>query len=92
MRHLVSPSVQVIRGQELEHEQQQVDGERDQHGLVLGVLLHHDGSASDKYFRVNTSVFSLAWGLLHHTQLPTPAPVMARPDNIPFVAHYSSHL
>ena len=44
MRHLVSPGVQVIRGEQLEHEQQQVDGERDQHGLVLGVLLHHDGS------------------------------------------------
>jgi len=36
---LVSPGVQVIRGQELEHEEQQVNSEGDKHGLVLGVLL-----------------------------------------------------
>ena len=38
-----------------------------------------------------TSVFNLAWGLRHHTQLPTPAPVMARPDKIPFITYSSSH-
>ena len=40
----MSPGVQVIRGQELEHEEQQMYGEGDQHGLVLSVLLQCDWS------------------------------------------------
>ena len=35
----MSPGIEVVRGEELEHEEQEVNGERDQHGLVLGVLL-----------------------------------------------------
>ena len=43
-----------------------------------------------QYFSL-TSVLSLAWGLLHHTQLPTPAPVMARPFQIQRGANTDHH-
>ena len=36
---LVSPGVEIVCGEELEHEEQEVCGEADQHRLVLDVLL-----------------------------------------------------
>lgn len=48
--------------------------------------------ASDNTSGPITSVFSRAWGLLHHTQLPTPAPVIARPANMSSIKFFSTSL
>ena len=39
LSHLVSPGVEVVSRQELEHKEQQMHSETNQHGLVLKVLL-----------------------------------------------------
>ena len=39
MNTSTSPCVKIVSTEELEHEEQEVDGKADEHGLVLDVLL-----------------------------------------------------